>query len=328
MLAETTMVPGRRDDLEEDGVLSMIDCRQRCVRAGAQDRVVRVARRAFTLVELLVVVGIVALLASIGLVAGGSVVAGAQVRSTADTIRVLDLALNSYIVDRGALPPAFVQDPRVQTGPALMIPVADARAARAPESSGAGGFANGPEQGLPGPRMINSVGLVIQQMRAVPATESILAGIDSDRFRRWSPSATPAGENADNLTQPAVPTVFDAWGNPIRYVHPAWDGLLIQDPADPVGGRNRPINLLNPNQRPASVPDYSAGNGRDYWVAGSLLRRNNVADGEIEDTVDAADSDGGLCVGGRPYFYSAGPDGDPSTIEDNVYTVVPRFPAQ
>ena len=34
-------------------------------------------------------------------------------------------------------------------------------------------------------------------------------------------------------------------------------------------------------------------------------------------TGQTADSDGGVCPGGQPYFYSAGPDGDPSTVEDN-----------
>jgi hypothetical protein len=45
---------------------------------------------------------------------------------------------------------------------------------------------------------------------------------------------------------------------------------------------------------------------------------------EIRRDPAQKDADGGLTTN-RPYFYSAGPDGDPSTIEDNVYTVQPQI---
>jgi len=53
------------------------------------------------------------------------------------------------------------------------------------------------------------------------------------------------------------------------------------------------------------------------------IRRNRLikVDRDTPDLVP--DSDGGLTSGNRPYFYSAGPDGDPSTLEDNVYSNAP-----
>jgi hypothetical protein len=44
-------------------------------------------------------------------------------------------------------------------------------------------------------------------------------------------------------------------------------------------------------------------------------------------SADPANSDGGTSPDARPYFYSCGPDGDPSTTADNVYIVTPTFPA-
>jgi hypothetical protein len=73
-----------------------------------------------------------------------------------------------------------------------------------------------------------------------------------------------------------------------------------------------------------------APSGLQYSVG--EVRRNNVYTGPDAESRRAtqleqvADGDGGKCVGGRPYFYSAGPDKDPSTIEDNVYLSVPPVP--
>lgn len=87
-------------------------------------------------------------------------------------------------------------------------------------------------------------------------------------------------------------TVLDAWKNPIRYVHPALDGRI-----DPQVGV---ATLLG-----------TAPSGRTYVP--TEVRRMNT------------DSDIGLCPNNRPYFYSAGPDGRPETIADNIYMVKPQI---
>ena len=113
----------------------------------------------------------------------------------------------------------------------------------------------------------------------------------------------------DNFT-PALRTIVDAWQRPIRYVHPKFDGLF-HPTGDPAGFMTlSDAAVLGPPPQ-----------GRIYATDG--VRRNNAAAGG-----EPADSDGGLCVGNHPYFYSAGPDGDPSTIEDNVYSVKPQFAEQ
>ena len=55
----------------------------------------------------------------------------------------------------------------------------------------------------------------------------------------------------------------------------------------------------------------------------SRIRRSDVRTGPSER--QEADADGGRPVSGRPYFYSAGADGDPSTLDDNLYNVRPEF---
>jgi prepilin-type N-terminal cleavage/methylation domain-containing protein len=86
--------------------------------------------------------------------------------------------------------------------------------------------------------------------------------------------------------------VRDAWNNPIRFVHPAYHGVYT----------NRSIE----------VPGDSNQNFTRRVTSGTVV----------------GNADGGQCSTSTPYFYSAGPDGNPSTREDNVYSKVPNFPTE
>lgn len=229
--------------------------------------------RAFTLIELLIVIGIIALLIVIGLAVGRQVTGRGKEAFTLDTIRTLDQVLADYMAAKDGLPPAWVPNP---TDTDELLPVADARA---------------------GTEMINSVGLFILQAEEVPTAKASLQGLDSRQIREFQPldGTTPSND------QPLLRTVFDGWGNPIRYVHPKFHGII-----DPALSLTDP-SLLGP---PPTGTSY----------AFSQIRRLNG-----DAAADENDADGGLCVGGRPYFYSAGPDGDPSTTDDNVYTTKPQF---
>ncbi len=233
------------------------------------------SRSGFTLIELLIVVGIISLLVATTLLVGGAAVSGAKRGATEDTLRVLDAALEQYIASQDGIPPALVQDPR-QGRTAFVLPVADARS-----MADAG--------------MIDSVGLFLLQANAVPDAKKSLDQLPQKFVRQQTTTLS-----ANPLT---ITSVFDAWGEPIRYVHPQFSGRISTPTAI------SSVELLGP-----------APTGKQYGVG--EIRRNNVT----ASPQDIADGDGGKCIGGRPYFYSAGPDKDPSTTDDNVYLIAPPIP--
>ncbi|MEQ8318001.1 MAG: prepilin-type N-terminal cleavage/methylation domain-containing protein [Phycisphaerales bacterium] len=235
-------------------------------------------RRGFTLIELLIVILIISVLIAVGLAVGTRVIAGGKTSQTRDLLKTLDNVLNSYEQATDRSPPASIVDPRLAegtvTGTIIYFPVADA----VDESTG-----------VP----INSVGLFLAEARRVAGVSNLLEGLDTRNFREFAYTASP--DPAPGATEPLLPTVLDAWGNPIRFVHPAFHG--VRRSAEAV------VDVLGPVPSP----------GTAYFPTD--IRRDPAM----------SDGDGGLTTNSRPYFYSAGPDGDPSTIEDNVYLVEPKI---
>lgn len=211
----------------------------------------------FTLVELLVVIGIIGILIAASLVVGTRVVGGGKERATHDTLKILDTALQNYIQEKGEVPPPTVNEPGL-TATRVMV-IADVKI--------------GPNT------WVDTTALFMLQAQAVRTAKEAVDRIPSQFVRRSGP-------------QQEYTTVLDAWKNPIRYVHPAFDGRIQTSV--------RVDTLLGP------VPP-----GRTIY------------DPPIVQRTDA-DSDIGLCQNNRPYFYSAGPDGMPDTIEDNIYLVKPQ----
>ncbi len=237
-------------------------------------------RSAFTLIELLIVIGIISILIVLGLSVAGKVSNTGRTHVTKETLKVLDSALTALIQSEGsATPPAWVIDPRPTNNMSRVIqPVVDGRC----ETTN---------------NMVNSVGLFLLQCNSIPSAKAALKGLDSKFIREYTPDDNPG---TDFTKQWSIPTVFDAWGNPIRYVHPAFKGTI---PVPPAAGFADVTSLVQTPQAHA------------FGIA--RIRRSNVA--------PDIDADGGLNAAARPYFYSAGPDGDPSTIEDNIYLTVPRI---
>lgn len=62
-------------------------------------------RRAFTLLELLIVIVVIAIVASILFLAGSGLVRRGQARATENTLITLDRVLDVYMIERGAVPP-------------------------------------------------------------------------------------------------------------------------------------------------------------------------------------------------------------------------------
>lgn len=232
--------------------------------------------RGFTLIELLVVVLIIAVLVGIGLAVGARVIGGGKTAQTRDLLKTLDNVLNSYRNATDGLPPAAIIDPRLPEGAVggavVYFPMADA-------------------WDMDNDRTINSLGLFLAEARRVPEVSDLLNNIDPSRYQEFS-YTLGAPVTAPGASEPTLPTVLDAWGNPIRFVHPAFHGVrnMGEDVEDIIGP-------------PAAGSYYPE---------------------EIRRSPGQRDADGGLTTG-TPYFYSAGPDGDPSTIEDNVYTTEPKI---
>ncbi len=250
------------------------------------------ARRAFTIIELLVVIGIIAILISLTLLIANKVSGSGKHRATEQTLRILDTALSSYISEKHGNPPPTVEDPR-PGGSSRLIAVVDGR-----------NFTGG----SPG-AIINSVGLFMLQCRDVASSGDELKRIDPKLVREYdADQADPAPSSPVFTQQPMLLTAFDGWGNPIRYVHPAFKGLVVLD-----------ANATQADAVAVSARLGAAPAGKTYAI--SDIRR---ADGSFANG-GPFDADGGVSPANRPYFYSCGPDGDPTTIDDNVYLTTPKF---
>lgn len=272
--------------------------------------VARSRSRAFTLLEMLVVIGIIGILISITLVIGSAVTSGARQRITMDTLRVLDTTVESYVKTKGDIPdPWIIFEATIPALTNKIIPIADARNMGDTDSS--------PRPA--GHQMINSVGLFIAQAERVPEAKTALSNLSPKVIRQSSFKIS-----GTDLT---LTTVFDGWGRPIRYVHPAFQGVWTGDRANLSGA---PSDSAPTAVDGTQFPGVAAAPKNFIWVP-TMIRRNNK-DQRMDKNIpytsaeESPDSDGGRCTGGRPYFYSAGPDGDPSTVEDNIYSTVPNFP--
>ncbi len=249
---------------------------------------------AFTLVELLVVIGIIVILAAIGLAISTKVAVAGKERLTQETIKKLDASLTEFVSAENVIPRPWVIDPRENNADGQFIqPVADAR-----DASG---------------EIINSVGLYMLQSKGIPSVEAVFKAIDPKLLRQYSPVSPPSAAFTE---QPQLLTVFDAFGRPMRYVHPAFQGLKYGPWASPAVP---PVQYVNTSDILGPAPN-NPRTGAPHQYGLTTLRRNNTGAGGTD-----ADSDGGLCAGGRPYFYSAGNDGDPSTVDDNIYTTQPEI---
>jgi prepilin-type N-terminal cleavage/methylation domain-containing protein len=249
--------------------------------------------RGFTIVELLVVVAIIAVLIAIAVTVGGRVVASGKGRQTTESIRVLETMLNEYQASQQVSPALTVNHPDPKAS-AQTIVIADAVSSTA----------------QPTDKPFDTVAWFLVQMQ----DSSSAAGMVKSLGKALQPSyrdATGKPQSYIDKIADGTPfnTVLDAWGRPIRYVHPAADG--VYDRA--VYNAGQPLN---------SVLDRAAPGSRTYApAAGNLVRTTDKAKVASVDLL----SDGGRCVGKAAYFYSCGPDGDPSTTADNVYSVVPTF---
>lgn len=248
-------------------------------------------RVGFTLLELLIVIAIISLLVVISLAIGTKVLSGGRESLTTSITRSMDSTLSSYMADVGdKIPRSLVEHPSASSGIDWQ-PVADIR-------QGDGDDDN----------MVNSVGWYVYQMKDVSSVASTISGLPSKVVKQYSPDEDPL-TSPSSSKQPLLTTVFDGWGRPLRYVHPDFDGVITDSSTSTDGGVN--------------IADLvSIGPGESF--AFNTIRRNRTTK-VVSGVTIFADGDGGMCPNNRPYFYSAGADGDPSTIDDNIYSTRPTF---
>lgn len=241
-------------------------------------------RRAFTLVELLVVISVIAILVSLTLAAGSKVVSVGRERGTQWTLQTLDSMMSDYIQANGSIPSPTVRDP-VNTS--RQVAIAD---------GGVGTSASDLEP-------FDSTAWLIYQMQSQGASAVSLIDQLDDKVRKVGFSTVAA--SAASVTGTRTTRILDVWGRPIRYVHPRFGGVR----GEGVGKVDKFEDILGVNSQNASTPTF---------LFQSLSR----------DPKNKKDADGGAPIGRRPYFYSAGADGDPSTIDDNIYLTRPTFSRQ
>ncbi|HED52705.1 MAG TPA: prepilin-type N-terminal cleavage/methylation domain-containing protein [Phycisphaerales bacterium] len=255
--------------------------------------------RAFTLIELLVVIGIIAILASIGISVGLGVIQGSRSSATKNTIQVLETVLAD--LDAGGYEPreyrSFVT---AGTGPGseYELPVVDARL----DSQGYDAELDKPIASLG--RFLG----VAQQL--IGDLDDRWGGLDSEIIRQGEIGG--AGDPVRGVE------LIDQWGNPIRAVHPAFDGGF--------GEYWSPTSSNMVSNRPLLQGKFKNGRGEQTFKFRRSYRPFNA---DTAKGNESGDADEGICPQGRLYFYSAGPDGDPGTRDDNVYgSVQPQWPTE
>lgn len=249
------------------------------------------SHRAFTLVELTVVIAIILVLVGIVAAVGTAVLSGGQAQATRDTIRLLDNVVFEYGQQTNSSIPSEIEVFAEGETSGLLYPIADAAVTQGGDYVDDAGD------------VIESTALMLYAAREnAPGAFDLATAIDPSFSRTVSLNA--------NAAAVGLPTVIDAFGNPIRFVHPKWDG------------RYGPYWDGDSQEPGTNLREFPDGSGNP------ILRRSFLVDEPEDGSVRRGDADEGICQGDRPYFYSAGPDGDPGTITDNVYIsdAFPSFP--
>ncbi len=205
----------------------------------------RKPKRGFTLLELLIVIGIIVIVASLVLAVSSSVVRASEERATRNTLEVLTMAAEEYerTVDRrvnyqsGAVAGGIVTDPiptaanglRFDVSSASPLPPANTGVAAwttlaSPYGTITGGL---PAYSLlPFRRTVSFIGIMSES----PACAAILQKLPDAIFRGVKPAA-----NTNSFT--AVRHCIDAWDTPIVAIFPGRDARLV---ADATGAADNP----------------------------------------------------------------------------------------
>ncbi len=250
--------------------------------------------RAFTLIELLVVLGIIAILITLSITVGRQVTRGGEDRVTRDMERVLDVTLSSWFGDKDSKFPAYLEVAESAAGPE------EHKAAIIDATRAGNGVITEPTLAM----------FLLEAHETASVDATLKQQIDAKYFKDV-PLQTTYGKTFWRDGRNTATTITDAWGRPFRFVHPVWHGGY--------GGFVRNASVVSRPDR--DVPDIDGTPipyTRSYRIAASVALQTEVL----------GTADEGLCPGNRPYFYSAGRDGDPGTRADNVYATPVAYPSE
>ncbi len=180
------------------------------------------ARRGFTLIEVLVVIGVVLLLMTISVAAGRAVIGGQKGKVTQSLLNTLDRALEEYITVNNGVIPAYVDTAYdMVPGPFLSPGVDNVY------SEGGDSLAFTMFNGRAYPRFPDA-SVFLKQAKGTGVVDEIIGGIPESSL-----AITRGEENANLGDQDLTPSVIDAWGSKdwdapwytldqqlILYVHP------------------------------------------------------------------------------------------------------------
>ena len=199
------------------------------------------SRRAFTLIELLTVIGIIALLTAIGFGVAKAVRSGAKSRATEMIFKNLDSMLDEYVSEMGRIPAI----PLTVSGNTLTDNDVDAFYHYPQNIDGWKRVTLGGQQ----ESRVYTVASFIDQVIGIGGTQSMLAAIpESNVIRRGSVEEYEgASFEFDNSgDQSKARTVVDPFGYEIFYIHPSLSGHVLgintknnaaQRFGEPIGGR-------------------------------------------------------------------------------------------
>lgn len=287
-------------------------------------------RRAFTLVESLIVIVVIGILLTIALAVGKRVLLGGQHRATEQILKTLDVIITQYSSTTGGKVPTFFT---ADDGTAY--PIVDARL------PGVGAVAP-----VAGSLTQPSLALFLLEAQRLQLVDKMISGIDSQFIVRqpllaygWAANSNSMGTDPVFAIPPLdAPIVLDGFGNPIRFVHPAFHGgfgdyYKPQGSGGNSGPTNRPnlqvtapITALRPNSAPAEF----SRSCQPFPLTPTGGETSSEARIRFYSQGYRGDADEGRCLANRPYVYSCGVDGDPGTRVDNIYlpSGTPQWPAE
>ncbi len=265
-------------------------------------------RRAFTIIELLVVIGIIGVLVTIGLVIGRAVMGQGKQRATEALVQVADKALEAYYDKKGEGPADMYTYKNTVTNKTYEFALLDGR-----DGDNTTGFDRDKNPAF------DSFARFALACKDVPDADAVLKSISDPRQVRSVVVATASDVGAD--TDLRSIEFIDGYGRPLRFVHPAFHGGY-----GPFLDQTKNQSTMNSTRLNKKVSERrgAANHQIEFRRSYRPFDPANLSAGQDVKTA-VGDADEGICPGSRGYFYSSGIDLDPGTRQDNVYSVKPTF---
>lgn len=223
-------------------------------------------QRAFTLVELVVVMGIILILVGLAMVGMRTLDKSAKEKSTKAALETAKSMLAELQTTGG-----------IGDVTAIYSALSPANQIKQPDKVTLSDYEGGVSTSRYKSDAVKWTQQVMFRLLAIPANKAVLQKLPAERLLRKpgnGPAITPEMQMLSGEIYP--PLLLDGWGNPIIFV--PWDGLSEVKIGSVVDNRVKSNEVVTPSTDP------------DKFTTG------------------------------RPFWASAGPDGDFSTGDDNIYS--------